>query len=367
LLRLFDKIQKSSADDDPNTLLLILKVLALYGTTDGALKVIEAARQPLKPDGYMWAVILGTFQTGHPQNDLLYASLKDPLPSDFIGMALLDAANAAMIAGESMSHPFDTAEGKERLKNWLANGESEEHRYAHSATAALPFISNPERDALLDFAMAHSDTGVRIEAAWAAAKIGREDGLHRLAEGCRDFKTAEVAKRYLTELGREDVIPQEADDPGFAALAEFAQWCAHPTELGRVPDELEIVDHRELLWPPERQTRPFWLIKYTLRDTTGLADDDTECGLVGSVTFCFFSYKLAQCPPEDGYAVHCYWEMEQKGLIEESDVQEEAGEYHNLVQQWRGPGLENPRVLFVAEISPNCGILNASLASRRPV
>jgi hypothetical protein len=352
LLRLFDEIQESPAEDDTDTLLFILKMLALYGTTEGTLKIIEAARHPLKPDGYMWSVILGNFKCGHPEAELLYGSLRDPLPSDFIGVSLLDAANAFLIEGGEMSHPFDSSEGKQHLRAWLTNTDAGESGYAHSATAALPFVSDANRDELLNLAIKHPDRGVQIEAAWAAAKLGREDGLRQLAAFCCDFKHAQPAKRYLSELGREDVIPAVANDPAFEALAEFSQWLAHPTELGRVPDDLEIVDHRNLAWPPVRELKPFWLIKYRVKDTTGLGEDDVECGLVGSTTFCFFCYKLAQRPPEDAYAVHCYWEMEQGGLIEESDVKEDPAEYHNLLKQWRGGSLENPQMRLVAELSP---------------
>jgi hypothetical protein len=352
LLRLFDEIIESPEEDDTNTLLFILKMLALYGTTEGTLKIVEAARLPLKPDGYMWSVILGNFQSGHPEAELLYSSLRDPLPPDFIGVSLLDAANACLIEGGAMVHPFDTAEGRQRLRGWLENSDAAESSYAHSATASLPFVSNPDRDELLNLAMRHPDAGVQIEAAWAAAKLGREDGLQRLADYCRDFKHAQSAKRYLSELKREDKIPAVANEPGFEALAEFAQWLAHPSELGRLPDDLEIVDHRELDWPPERECKPFWLVKYRVKDPTGLGEDDVECGLVGSVTFCFFSYKLVQRPPEDAYAVHCYWEMEQAGLIEESDVKENPAEYDALLKQWRGGSLENPQMLCVAELSP---------------
>lgn len=352
LLRLFDELGELQEKDKASHQLFILKILALYATTQGALKIIEAAQQPLEPDNYMWSVTLGSFKAGHPQNELLFGSLRDPLPEAFIGVALLDAANSCLIEGEEMAHPFDTAEGKERLRSLLTNEDSNTYSYAHSATAALPFISNPERDELLTAALQHPDIGVQIAAAWAAARLGREEGLRKLAAYCRDFKRAQTAKRYLRELGREDVIPSEANDPSFEALAEFAQWLAHPSELGRLPDELEIVDQRELAWPPERQPKPFWLIKFRAKDTTGLDEDDVECGLVGSVTFCFFSYKLAQRPAEDGYAVHCYWEMEQAGLIEESDVGDEQREYEALLKQWRGRWLENPTVLFVAELSP---------------
>lgn len=351
LLRLFEELRESPETDGRDAMFFILRVLGMYGTTDGALKVIEAARLPFHPEGYMWSVILRGFGAGHPQNDLLYSSLKDPLPEGFIGVCLLDAANAAILEGEAMDHPFDSEEGKARLRAYLTGRDSEEYSFAHSATAALPFISEHGRDELLTLAARHPADDVRIKAAWAAAKLGRTEGLERLCELCRDFKTAEAAKRFLVELGREDIIPPEANEPSFVALAEFAQWCAHPNELGRVPDELEIVDHRELSWPPEREAKPFWLIRYKLRDPSDTGEDEEDCGLVGSVTFCFFSYQLAQRPPEDGYAVHCYWEMEQRGLIEEADVTDDD-EYAELLQEWSGPALDRVRLLRVAEISP---------------
>lgn len=61
-------------------------------------------------------------------------------------------------------------------------------------------------------AMKHPDAGVQIEAVWVAAKLGREAGLRQLAEFRREFKHAHTAKRYLSELGREDVIPAVAKE-----------------------------------------------------------------------------------------------------------------------------------------------------------
>lgn len=352
LCRLFDGTIDAKSTDDTGVLLFVLKILAMYGTVEGTLRIIEAARQPLKPDDFMWSVILRNFTARHREKDLLFNSLRDPLPPGFIAVSLLDAANSALIAGASITHPFDSPQGHERLRGWLSSTDSNQFSYAHSATAALPFISEPVGGALQELAMKHPDAGVRIESAWVAVKMGDESGLQRLAEHCRNFKTAEAAKRYLSELGREDVIPEESKSANFAALSEFANWLAHPNELGETPDELEIIDHRELLWPPERKPKPFWFIKYTLCDKTGLDEDDVEAGLVGSMTFCLFSYKLAQRPPEDAYAVHCYWEMEHPKLIEESNVEAGSNEYASLLQQWRGPALQNAQMLVVAELSP---------------
>ena len=69
-------------------------------------------------------------------------------------------------------------------------------------------------------------------------------GYDHLARFCLDVNRSEKARNYLAELGREDAIPAEALDPDFRAKAEFSQWLAHPNELGRAPDDLEIIEKR---------------------------------------------------------------------------------------------------------------------------
>lgn len=84
LLRLYECIRSNPETETSDTLLFVLKIFALYATTEGTLKIIEAARQPLRPDAYMWSAIFGPFQKGHPQNELLFRELAEPLPSEFM-------------------------------------------------------------------------------------------------------------------------------------------------------------------------------------------------------------------------------------------------------------------------------------------
>jgi hypothetical protein len=118
LVRLYDEM-KNSADGITDHTLFVLKILGMYGTVDGTLRIIEAARAPLKPDAYMWTVILNAFGSEHPEKSLLFESLSDPLPDGFIAVSLLDAANAVARGDEGFIHPFDTPQGKEKLRAWL--------------------------------------------------------------------------------------------------------------------------------------------------------------------------------------------------------------------------------------------------------
>ena len=176
---------------------------------------------------------------------------------------------------------------------------------------------------------------------------------------------ARSRRGIFSALGREDAIPAQALDPGFRAKAEFSQWLADPNELGRPPDELEIVDHRELAWPPEFQPKTLWLIKYRLRDKTASTADDVGVGLVGSITFGHFGDKLEQRCPDDCYAIHCYWELEATGFITEAEVNDGSTEYDGMLRQITLGELAPPRIVRVVEIAPELGYPQRLIALAR--
>ena len=335
-------------DIDEDALFTVLRILAKYGTREGAEQIVAAARKPLSPGAYHWSMVFWPLNQDHPQRDFIFSALSNPLPEQLIAVALLDAANQAALAGQLQKHPFDSAIGAERLRQWLTDDDPDHISFAVSATVALAFIRPQWRHELLELVARHPDGSVRLEAAWARAKSGDRAGISDLTRLCLNVNLSRQAQRYLEELERLDAVPEEASDPDFQAKAEFASWLTHPSELGHPPDEIEIMDHRLLAWPPEREPKPFWLIRYLVRDKTGLGDDNVGCGLVGSMTFCLFSHHLDQRPPEDGYAIHCYWEMKGEDLIEEMEVTDPT-EYANMLSQWTGEELASPRIIKVAE------------------
>ena len=362
VIRIVERALEDPEAFDENAALFAMKILALYGTPEGADAIIRAARQPFQPSGYLWSVILGAFTLNHPERERIFAALSDPLPDDFLAIALLDAANSAHLEGTTDTHPFDSAAGIDKLRGWLSDPNEDHFSYATSATAALPFLTLDERDLLLALAIDHASPDVQIEGAWAAAKLGREAGIRWLARCCLDVSMSSRARRYLEELDAAHAIPPEADEPDFQVKSDFAEWLAHPNELGRTPDEVEIVDRRELDWPPERELKPVWLVRYRVADTTGLKDDDVGIGMVGSITFCLFAYKLEERPAEDCYAIHCYWEMASQNLISEMDVEEDSTEYDGVLRQYSAGDVESAKVIAAAECSPELAYPQAVVA-----
>jgi hypothetical protein len=314
LIKLFDE------RSDRLDLLFLLKLFALYQDERGAGRIVHAARDGLQPEGRLWSVIFKQLSTEHPHATSILDTLRSPLPSGFIGIAYLDWVNAFSLAEKIAEHPFDTEEGVARLHDYLTNSDTQCHSFAQSAAAALPFLKHPHRAQLLALALDHACQDVQMEGAWASAKLGSAAGVTFLGRMCLDPVRSKQACRYLHELGLEEAIPRQAQDPAFIAQSELVAWLAHPQEFGNPPDEITVYDTRVLYWPPTRDRRRLWIFRYRYdvppedhADATGHGCHDTGVGLVGSITFSLLGETRPDMCPEDIYALHCCWELEYNG------------------------------------------------------
>jgi hypothetical protein len=127
------------------------------------------------------------------------------------------------------------------------------------------------------------------------------------------------SKDFFKALKAGTLDAAALDDNTSRAAVELAQWLAYPTELGRYPDDIELVDNRVLFWPPAGERLELWLFEYRVSAPLGLDEDDVGVGLVGGVTFSMSSYETHLRPVEHVYAIHCFWECEQMGLVMRSE------------------------------------------------
>lgn len=297
------------ADGADRDILRIAPVLIGFAHPASLALVESWAHDPVLSDSYAWVSAFRSLNLSDPDAAKYLSAFTGRLPDSFAAVAFLDWANETSLDGKLQRHPFDTPQGMERLRRFLDDRDPDHFSYAVSATSALPFVSGA--DGLLPLAMGHPDRNVRLEAAWAGAKRGSEEGFEALIGMCLDWRSRERAGRYLKELGREDLVPEAARTPREEAIGAMAEWLAHPNELGKIPDSLEIVDHRLIHWPPANQTIPVTLLRWRLGDDAGI-------GMTGSVTWCFFSGEKSDATDPLGiYARHCKWELE-KHEIEES-------------------------------------------------
>ena len=316
LLRLYDARLREWRDAGPpegydsaaGDLLFALKIFAMYRGEEALRRILDAARLPLDSDSYMWSVILSALVEAEPEAATrVAAALREPLPPGSIAVALLDMANTLAREHGVTPHSFDTAQGRELLRVWLTDEDPDHFSYAHSAAASLPFLTDSRE--FFTLAQEHPDVAVRMEAAWAAARGGDVLAVARLQDWSKDPKTRKRAVTYLKELGYEPAPLPEEERLRLDALAEMSQWLEHPSEFGRAPDQLEVYDHRRLFWPPTNDERDVWLLRYRYEDEEG--EPEEGVGMVGSDTFALFGETAPGQPPEDIYALHCVWELQQ--------------------------------------------------------
>ncbi len=312
-----------SAEEREGDLLFALRMFARYGVEEGLDRVVAGAFNPALSDGYLWPAIFEQLKEEDPILSKLIRRLSKPLPSGFARVAFLDWTNRLIRKGTILKHPFNSPEGTALLQTWLASGDEDDFSFAHSATAAIPFVSEPARTQLLALATDHPDINVRMEAAWASARLGHEAGRKFLAHQCLDHNYSMAARAFLEELGLREVIPQEADEPGFRAKSKMCEWLSLPKEFGRPPDDIELFDTRELHWPPTKDWRPVWLFKfrYAADESDTALDgeegeessaDETGIGMSGGIPHSLYDETNAQMSPTDIYALHCCWELEFK-------------------------------------------------------
>ncbi|QJX00006.1 hypothetical protein [Frigoriglobus tundricola] len=308
LTRLFDAAAELPDCPTP-PLAVVCQMFALYAYAPGVQRVAETVRR--HPDEAIWETVFGLYgEENHPHGPALVEQLRDPLPDGFAAVVLLDLANTLGRQKRLERHPFDTADGYQRIEAWLTDPDEEHFHSAHSAAAALPFLAAKNRTALAALAMDHPAVRVQMEAAWASAYLGGTAGLKFLARLCEDPRHSLTARRYLDDLGQSDRVPAPVREPDFEAMAQMCQWLAHPSEHGRPPEEIELYDTRELDWPPTNDRRRLWLFKFAYLDSNGNDTGRTGLGLVGSITFSLGGETTADMSPEDAYGVHCCWELE---------------------------------------------------------
>lgn len=290
--------------------LLLLKLFAMFNHPAGIDLLVEEARSGLRADDMMWAVVFHQFDGKHPSRHKVVGKLKEPLPPGLIGLAVLNLCNALALAGELSPHPFSSPEGVKRLLEWLDPVHPAGAEAAKVVATSIPFLPEEAQTKLLPKVLFYPSAPVRLEGAWAAARLGRPEGWQGLMDACRNPFLSASAVGYLKELGREDLIPGAARDPVFQAAGELCRWLAHPMEFGRPPEGVELVDSRDLYWPPTNDQRRLWLFRYGYHVH---ADDEASpmewrLGLVGSMTFSLWLPDSTS--PEDAYALHCCWELQ---------------------------------------------------------
>lgn len=247
----------------------LLAVFSLYQTPETLERFIHATRQDLPFT--QWGDYFWEFQPGSPNYKAFWATmLETPSKYELDFQHLLSAANSHALDEEMPEHrhPFDSPHGIKLLQaclqisrkdpdefnhvNWLANRRNPNVETVRLATEALPFIKLQPIDELLKLAQAHPNPTIQLEAAWAAAQLGKQSGLDELVRRTHELPLSLTAQDYLEDVGRSDLIPKQCFNQDFQARAFCAQELAGMSYKPVKIESIVILDRKSFRWPFER-------------------------------------------------------------------------------------------------------------------
>ena len=366
LLKAYDAVLALKQPEDEGDLLFVLKISAKLGSQESVSHIVEATQRPLAPNSFLWSSIFSELTAKNPITEVVFRSLPTPRTDERISEDLLVAANKLMLTEQIDHHPFDTPTGHQLLEKWLiaANTNSiddqDESSLPLEATIALRYIDSAEQARLLKIALQNPSKKIQLEAAGIATQTKLSIGVETLANLCQDVHYSFRAKSYLEQIEKREAIPAAASEPSFIAKAKFSNWLQQFGNLNSLPDELIVVDHREIPWPPTGDKKEAWLIQYVVKDPTGLSADDTHIGIVGPTTGCLVDDKTIQRPIEDIYALHACIEMQNNSLIGNArfaDLLDPA----DWLPQWKGKPLSDVQIISAVTASDKLDLRNLKL------
>lgn len=314
LFPLYDFLKENLPEHSDDALFLLKLFVIFPENAAGLPRLLTALRESFAGESYVWGVIFEHLTPNHPWTDAVCEVIRNHPPEDFCGICALDLANELAEQGGSV-HLFDSQTGIDRLRDWLESDDPDEDTYAESALRALPYLNNSEAPTLLQNALEHDAEPVQLVAAEILAVRGDESGLEKLRELAVFAPLSARACQVLKNLNKTDLIPTECAQPDFAALARMCAWLADEDNFGEIPDDVELYARKRIFWPPTNDERDFCFFRYTyLADCGGEeTTDEIGIGLVGSETCSLVGHTSPEMPLESILALHCCWELQQKG------------------------------------------------------
>lgn len=305
---------------DPQAVLAALEVLVNYGNSQGEELLVKLARQGYSASKIAWFDAL-RFCDNH-----VLLEIANPLPPEPICTQLLMACTRRFEDGESWHHPFETPQGRQKLAEYLRGHQPQDESVAVNVAMALGGFHDKD-DALLALAASHKSPRVRVEAAGSMAVFGERDGIQLLGQLTADPSVSNIACRYLEQKGCEDAISPVAEEEEFMATADLYEWLSQEEQRGRAPDNVELVDTRQVYWPPLEEDRVLWLFRFTYISPLDQQPQD-YLALVGGIgPHSFFQAEMLDWPLDDLYAYHCSWEWfyAEDACVDESKCSIEHG------------------------------------------
>ena len=312
LLRWYVGDALSGKNHDPRDIMTLLFLLARYRQKEDISLVFKALINGFERNSSDWKNILGNFRDNHPFIKPFLQAVSKQLPPNQAGLEFLYLCDHIFTTQQLRPHAYNAEQGLRKLTSYLHPESKRPEEFALAAVHTATLLDVQKRDALLKFSGSHPNPKVVFLTRVTRASLGDLDEQKLLRERCLDLTCSHETQLKLTEVGMESLIPEEAKDPEFLALAKTSHWLIHQSPFGTVADRLELVDSRELFWLPNHEQCRLYAVKYEYDTPQGDTGLTAGIAVVGGITHSLIGETDPEMDLADLYGLHCCWELEER-------------------------------------------------------
>ena len=127
---------------------------------------------------------------------------------------------------------------------------------------AFAFIGDAKAIGKLNQAIELKHRRIKLEAAYALAKLGETRAIDLLVELLQDDSSRGRAVAYLQELSAEDRIGPEWTTSLAKAKSDLALWLSQPEQFAIPPTRIELIEQRTIHWPGFEGPQECFLLQF---------------------------------------------------------------------------------------------------------
>ena len=127
---------------------------------------------------------------------------------------------------------------------------------------------------LLSILFAKSDNCVRYYALETLLENNASVSIEPVKALAEDLTYAQLTHDILNKFGKVDLFPKELSTPEYLAKSDLAHWLTYPTELGKLPNEIELLGSIKI------KKEQYYVFKYK-SDSDNLSEENVNEWLIG--------------------------------------------------------------------------------------
>lgn len=165
---------------------------------------------------------------------------------------------------------------------WMWEDEYQEHRDIGGLLLDLMgHFSASQVEEVLQHALTYRDPRLKCFALCSLLRLGKDVDPAHARDVAQSAEMRSYLYRTLTELCALSLFPEEYVTQAAFAESHMVEWLTFPTELGRVPDEIELMEVVEVGLGLGRSTQDFYLFRFRTHEPHWAAKDGWSAGVTG--------------------------------------------------------------------------------------